>query len=181
MLRFRWTEWHKLDSVARKQIADEAKSYFAEAEKRSHGQSAIFSMVGHKGDLLLVHFRESIEQLKETELQITSLRLSEYLEAASSFLSVVELGLYESSVKLFRSLSDRGIEPHSDPWKIEVEELLKRQRDAMKARLFPEMPGTRYVCFYPMDRRRGEDKNWYTLPSDERQRQLDDYGKNARR
>src|SRR5438105_10177710 len=75
MLRFRWTEWHKLDSVARKQIADEAKAFFAEAEMRSHGQSAIFSMVGHKGDLLLIHFRESIEQLKETELQITSLRL----------------------------------------------------------------------------------------------------------
>ena len=24
-----------------------------------------------------------------------------------------------------------------------------------------EIPSTRYICFYPMDRRRGEHKNWY--------------------
>src|SRR5437899_1461860 len=117
MLRLRWAEWRKLDQKARTQISQEAKSFFAEAEAGSHGQSAVFSMVGHKGDLLLIHFRESMDRLKETELQITSLRLGEYLEPTSSFLSVVELGLYESSVKLFRSLADRGIESHSDPWK----------------------------------------------------------------
>lgn len=181
MLRFRWAEWHKLEPKARRQIAEEAKSYFAAAEVRSQGQSAAFSMVGHKGDLLLIHFRESLEQLKEIELQIQSLKLAEYLEPASSFVSVVELGLYESSVKLFRSLAERGVEPHSDPWKVEVEELLKRQREAMRSRLLPQMPDARYVCFYPMDRRRGEDKNWYTLPIDERQRQMDEHGKNGRR
>jgi chlorite dismutase len=95
--------------------------------------------------------------------------------------SVVELGLYESSVKLFRALAEKGIAPHSGQWNGEVAELLERQREAMRARLFPEMPGTRYVCFYPMDRRRGEDKNWYMLPIEERQRQMDEHGKNGRR
>src|SRR6266705_5674616 len=80
MLRFRWAEWRKLDSVARKQIAQEASLYFGESEIGSHGQSAIFSMLGHKGDLMLIHFRESMEQLKEVELQITSLKLSDFLE-----------------------------------------------------------------------------------------------------
>lgn len=181
MLRFRWAEWHKLEQKTRTQIAQEAKSYFAEAEMRSHGQSAVFSMVGHKGDLLLIHLRESLEQLKEVELQIASLKLGEYLEPASSFVSVVELGLYESSVKLFRSLADKGIAPHSDEWKHEVEDLLNRQREAMRSRLLPQMPDARYVCFYPMDRRRGEDKNWYMLPIEERQRQMDEHGKNGRR
>jgi hydrogen peroxide-dependent heme synthase len=181
MLRIRWAEWRKLDSVARRQIADEAKVFFAQAEGRSHAQSAVFSLVGHKGDLMLIHFRESVDQLKQAELQISTLKLGEYLEPTTSFVSVVELGLYESSVKLFRSLAERGIEPHSDEWKSQVEELLKRQREAMRARLFPEMPGARYVCFYPMDRLRGEDKNWYTLPIEERQRQMDEHGKNGRR
>ena len=181
MLRFRSTEWNKLAEKERHQIAEEAKAYFAEAEMRSHGQSAVFSMVGHKGDVMLIHFRESLEHLKEVELQIQSLKLGEYLEPASSFVSVVELGLYESSVKLFRSLAERRIEPHSDGWKAEVEELLKRQREAMRSRLLPQMPDARYVCFYPMDRRRGEDKNWYMLPIEERQRQMDEHGKNGRR
>jgi hydrogen peroxide-dependent heme synthase len=181
MARFRWAEWRKLDTVERKQIASEAAAFFSEGERRSHGQSAAFSLLGDKGDLMFVHFRESIEQLKEVELRIQQLKLGDYLEPASSFVSVVELGLYESSVKLFRSLAERGIEPHSEPWKVETEELLKRQREAMRTRLFPEMPDARYVCFYPMDRKRGEDKNWYVLSIEERQRQMDEHGKNGRR
>src|SRR5947207_14502144 len=101
MLRFRWAEWRKLDAVARKQIADEARTFFVDAEMHSHGQSALFSMLGHKGDVMLIHFRESIDELKKAELNINSLRLGEYFESQTSFLSVVELGLYESSVKLF--------------------------------------------------------------------------------
>ena len=181
MLRFRWAEWRKLDSVVRKQIAEEARAFFADAEMRSHGQSALFSMLGHKGDVLLIHFRESLDQLKVAELKVGSLKLSDYLEPQTSFVSVVELGLYESSVKIFRASAEKGVAPHSDEWKKAVEELLNRQREAMRARLFPEMPGTRYVCFYPMDRRRGEEKNWYTLPIEERQRQMDEHGKNGRR
>src|SRR3954463_153158 len=181
MLRFRWAEWRKLDAVARKQTVAEAQAWLSGCETGEHGQSAAFSMGGHKGDLMLIHFRESLDELKKAELQISSLRLGDYLEPASSFLSVIELGLYESSVKLFRSLAERRIEPHSDEWKAEVEELLKRQREAMRARLLPQMPDSRYVCFYPMDRRRGEDKNWYMLPIDERQRQMDEHGKNGRR
>ena len=93
MMRFRWAEWHKLDAVARKQIASEAAAFFSEGETRSRGQSGVFSLLGDKGDLMLIHFRESIEQLKEAELQIQQLKLGDYLEPASSFVSVVELGL----------------------------------------------------------------------------------------
>ncbi len=58
---------------------------------------------------------------------------------------------------------------------------MNRQREAMHVRLFPPMPEGRYVCFYPMDRKRGELKNWYTLPIEERQRQMDLHGKIGRR
>src|SRR4051812_37205344 len=181
MMRFRWAEWRKLDAVARKQISGEAAAYFGEGETKGNGQSAAFSMVGDKGDLMFIHFRESIDQLKQIELQIQGLRLGDYLEPGCSFLSVVELGLYESSVKLFRSPAERGVASHSDEWKKETEELVNRQREAMRVRLLPEMPDARYVCFYPMDRKRGEDKNWYMLPVEERQRQMDEHGKNGRR
>ena len=51
----------------------------------------------------------------------------------------------------------------------------------MKGRLYPEIPKARYVSFYPMDRRRGEEKNWYMLPIEERQRQMDLHGQIGRR
>ena len=51
----------------------------------------------------------------------------------------------------------------------------------MRPRLYPEIPRARYLCFYPMDRKRGEDKNWYTLPIEERQRQMHEHGLIGRR
>ena len=143
--------------------------------------SAVFSLLGHKGDLMLVHFRESFDQLNRAELQLAQLRLHEFLEPATSYLSIIELGLYESTIKTYKTLMERGIEPHSEEWKREIGETLARQKEAMHPRLFPAMPAHRYICFYPMDRRRGEEKNWYTLPIEERQRQMNEHGLVGRR
>ena len=129
----------------------------------------------------IVQERQSFEELNQAELQIARLRLSDYLEPATSYLSVIELGLYESSLKTYKALADRGVEPHSDEWKKSIQETIARQKEAMKPRLFPSMPPNRYICFYPMDRRRGEDKNWYTLPMEERQRQMNEHGLVGRR
>src|SRR6202035_1483258 len=181
MMRFRRTAWRALPDAARKEIVEEAAAALGEMEKNKDGQSALFSLIGHKGDLMLVHFRKSFADLNQAELKVAGLRLSEYLEPTSSYLSIIELGLYDSTLKIYKELTDQGIQPYSDQWKAEIECKLNRHREAMHPRLFPEIPPNRYVCFYPMDRRRGEDKNWYTLPIEERARQMNDHGTVGRR
>ena len=181
MMRVRWAAWRALSDSERSEIADEAGILLGRMEQNSAGQSALFSLLGHKGDLMLVHFRESFDQLNQAELQLAQLRLHDYLEPTTSYLSIIELGLYESTIKTYRSLADRGVEPYSEEWKREIEETVARQKEAMHSRLFPAMPPQRYICFYPMDRRRGEEKNWYTLPIEERQRQMNEHGIVGRR
>jgi peroxiredoxin len=181
MMRFRWAAWRALPEQTRAEIAQEAASVLAEMEKGSQGQSALFSLIGHKGDLMLVHFRKSFADLNQAELKVAGLRLTDYLEPTSSYLSIIELGLYDSTLKIYKELMDQGIQPHSDQWKAEIECKLNRHREAMHPRLFPEIPQNRYVCFYPMDRKRGEDKNWYTLPIEERARQMNEHGLVGRR
>jgi len=179
MARFRWTAWQALPEAERKTIAEEAAAALGPAEEA--GKSAIFSVLGHKADLMLVHFRDSFDELKSAELRASGLRLHAFIEPTTSYLSVVELGLYDSSVKLYRSLAERGIEPHTPDWDREVEDNMNRQREAMRSRLYPKIPAARYLCFYPMDRKRGEDKNWYRLPIEERQRQMAEHGEVGRR
>ncbi len=179
MLRVRWSEWRKLDVISRSQIVQEAGAALAAAE--AAGQSALYSLIGHKGDLLLVHFRESFPELKQMELALQRTRLWDVVEPASSYLSVVELGLYDSSVKLYRALAERGVEPHSPEWEREMEEMVARQREAMRPRLWPKVPDKRFVSFYPMNRLRGEDKNFYTQPIEARQRQMEQHGMVGRR
>ena len=179
MFRFRWAEWRKLDHARQTQIVGEIGPIFSAAEEA--GQAALYSMLGHKGDLMIVHFRDSFDDLNSAELQLSRTEFAQFLEPTHSYVSVIELGLYDSSVKLFRALAERGIAPLSEEWNREVQGTLQRQRAAMLPRLFPKIPETRYLCFYPMDRRRGEDKNWYTLPIEERQRQMEEHGMVGRR
>ncbi|HKI27487.1 MAG TPA: hydrogen peroxide-dependent heme synthase [Candidatus Sulfotelmatobacter sp.] len=181
MMRFRRSAWRALPAGERSAVAAEAASMLSEMEQHSPGQSALYSLIGHKGDLMLIHFRESFVALNQAELKLANLRLSDYLESTTSYLSIIELGLYDSTLKIYKELRDQGIEPHSDQWKAEIECKLARHREAMQPRLFPQIPPNRYACFYPMDRRRGEDKNWYTLPIEERARQMGEHGLVGRR
>jgi chlorite dismutase len=181
MMRFRWPAWRQLGPAEKTEIVDEAGSVLAKMEANGSGQSVLYSLLGHKGDLMFVHFRQSFEELNQAELHMAGLRLSDYLEPTTSYLSVIELGLYESTIKVYNELVERGVEPHSAEWNQAVKETLARQREAMRPRLFPDLPKHRYLCFYPMDRRRGEDKNWYTVPIEERARQMNEHGLVGRR
>ena len=178
MLRVRWAAWRALPATERDSILKEASAAVAELEKVG---SAAYTLLGHKGDLMLVHFRQGFEALGTVESTLTKLRLWDYLEQANSYLSVVELGLYESSLKTYHALSEKGLQPHTPEWDAGIEDTLNRQRTAMHARLYPDIPPTKWLCFYPMDRKRGEDKNWYRLPIAERQRQMAEHGAIGRR
>jgi chlorite dismutase len=176
MTRVRWSAWRSLPQAERLDIAREAGSALAEWEKSGPEQSAVYSLLGHKGDLMFVHFRNSFDGLNAVEWRLASLSLWDYLEPTTSYLSVVELGLYAATVKLYKGLEERGVKPGSAEWNEEIEELLGRQRKSMTPRLWPEIPPFQYVCFYPMDRKRGESKNWYSVPIAERQRMMHEHG-----
>src|SRR5207249_11129418 len=143
-------------------------------EQNKQEPSALFSLLGHKWDLMIVHFRRTLDELNDAELRLAHSRLHEFLEPATSYLSVVELGLYEASVKLYAELKERGLQPGTAEWNQEVEAEVTKQREAAAPRLWPEIPARRYLCFYPMNKLRGEAKNWYSEPIIERQRMMRD-------
>jgi hydrogen peroxide-dependent heme synthase len=176
MMRFRWPQWRGVSSETRAELLAEAARVLG-----ARPDSAIYSLLGHKGDLMLVHFRKSFEELHQAQQDVARLRLGDFLEPASSYLSVVELGLYESTGKVYGDLAAKGIEPHSEEWNREISAVLDRSRQAMAPRLWPEIPAAKYLCFYPMDRRRGETENWYRESFAERQRMMHEHGMIGRR
>jgi len=181
MFRVRWTAWKALDAARRECLVQQASAALDEMERMEAGQSALFCELGHKADLILVHFRRDFDQLAATQLKTANLGLHEFLEPASSYLSVVELGLYEATVALHGRLGEKGIRPHSPQWQQAVEAELETQRHKMAERLWPAIPKRRYLCFYPMSKKRDEHKNWYRLPMEERRRLMHDHGLIGRR
>lgn len=186
MFQFRRSAWRTLPQPQRNEILREAAELFGSLEdgtpREGHpNQSAMYSLLGHKGDLLFIHLRDSLEDLHRVELAIAKVQLADYLELRHSYLSVVELGLYESTSKTYAHLAEQGHEPHSPEWNAGAAEVIARQTAAMSPRLFPAIPDTKYICFYPMDRKRGEEKNWYQVSMAERQRMMHEHGMIGRR
>jgi len=182
--RFDWKAWRATPSADRERIAAEAIQALKTLECAAPGgpaRSALFSQLGHKGDLILVHFRDSLEALNQVELDLAQTSLYDYLTLTHSYVSVVELGLYESSRKTYEAASAEGLETFSPEWQAEVTATLERQSGAMAPRLFPTIPEAKYLCFYPMDRKRGEKVNWYTVPFSERQSMMHEHGLIGRR
>ena len=180
MFRVRRRDWRSLD-VGRRTVLDDATTLFDAMARREDGESALFSTLGHKGDLTIVHFRRGLDELNQAELAVSQLALSDYLEPTTSYLSVIEIGLYEATVALYRRLVEKGVGPRSPEWKIEIDAELVRQREKLAPRLFPKIPARPYLCFYPMDKKRDGADNWYRLPIDERQRLMHDHGMVGRR
>jgi peroxiredoxin len=162
-------------------IFREAAAALIEMGAREDGDSALFAQLGHKGDLILIHFRRNLDELAEAEHTIADLRISEFIEQSNSYLSVIEIGLYEATVKLHRELLQRGVEPNSPQWRGAIEAELQAQREKMGARLWSKIPDRRYICFYPMNKRRSGADNWYSLPLEERQRLMHEHGLIGRR
>jgi peroxiredoxin len=181
MFHFDWSAWKKLPSEEKQAVISEAAGLFARWEQDSPGQSAAFSLLGHKGDLLLVHFRNSFADLGRAQLGLAQTRLHDFLKASHSYLSVVELGLYESSAKTYAALAEQGLVPGTPEWDAGVREVVERQSKAMAQRLYPAIPDAKYICFYPMDRKRGEQVNWYTEPMAHRQSMMHEHGMIGRR
>ena len=181
--RFDWKAWKASADGERKEIAAEFMSVLKRLEVSSDGkvQTALYSQLGHKGDLILIHFRESLEALNQVELDLAQTKFYDFLELRHSYVSVVELGLYESSRKTYEAAAAKEAATFSPEWQAEVDASLKRGAEAMRPRLFPSVPETKYMCFYPMDRKRGEQVNWYSVPFAERQRMMHEHGLIGRR
>jgi chlorite dismutase len=181
MFRIRRPAWRSLEASRRESLAREASAALEAMEQMESGASALFCEIGHKADLILVHFRREFDDLAATQLKLANLPLYEFLEPAGSYLSVVELGLYEATVALHARLGEKGIVPHSPQWNQAVEAELHNQRLKLVERLWPAIPPRRYLCFYPMSKKRDEQKNWYRLPMQERRRLMHDHGLIGRR
>ena len=176
IFRVRWATLNLLPPEERHLVLSEAAAYLERIAKPAEGESAVFSLLGHKGDLLVLHFRRTLDALNEAEIGLRRLRLMEYLEETTSYLSFLELGLYEMTVKLDAELRGTGLKPDSKEWQEAWKDRMDKEAQRMGERLYMSIPRDRYLCFYPMNKHRGEHKNWYAVPMEERQKMMRDHG-----
>ncbi|WP_243028265.1 hydrogen peroxide-dependent heme synthase [Thermus albus] len=124
-------------------------------EAEGKGSFGVYQVITHKADLLFLNLRENLDALLELEARFNRSRFASYLSPAYGFYSVVELG------------SQAGPLDPEAPY--------------VKPRLTPKVPKEGYVCFYPMNKRREGQDNWYVLPAKERAELMRAHGETGRR
>ncbi|GAB7090435.1 heme-binding protein [Halorubrum luteum] len=150
-----WDAWRAAPEHERTRAIDEGRSYLHHRElvaDADAGDSAVFSVLGHKSDLLFVHFRPTLDDLSAIERGFEDTALANFTTQETSYVSVTEVSGYVSDDYFTGDEED-------------VDEGLRRY---IEGKLKPDVPDDEYVCFYPMSKRRGEEYNWYDLSFDER-------------
>jgi len=173
MCRVRWDRVRALSDAERTRVASEAVQ--ALGVPADEGHTAWVQLLGHKGDLMIVGFRKGFDDLAKMQLALAHTDLHELLDVTTSYVSVVELGLYDMTGKLHAQLGEKH-EPGSEEFERAFDAEMETQRQRVMGRLFTEVPPRRHVCFYPMDKKRGESENWYTEAFDRRAGMMREHG-----
>jgi chlorite dismutase len=156
-----WKAWKAVSQEEKSKIIDELLQVtrrFAEVNSQRTGSYGQFGIVGHKADLLFLHMRPTVEELEQVKTELNKTAFADFLTAPYSYLSVVELGGY---------MAKPDVDPETDPYLV--------------SRLKPEMPPMKNICFYPMNKRRVGNDNWFMLPPEERHSLLRDHGNIGRK
>ncbi|CAM3693688.1 hydrogen peroxide-dependent heme synthase [Alicyclobacillus pomorum] len=151
-----WSAWKAASASDRRQALDELLSLsreFADDAKNKRGAYGQYAIAGHKADLLFLHMRPTLDELNEVKARFQKTRFADYTTDSYSYVSIVELSAY---------LAKPGVDVDSDPY--------------LQSRLKPTLPDTQYVCFYPMNKRRQGEDNWYMLSLEERREMMKSHG-----
>lgn len=156
-----WTSWKQVSVEDRTDAVNEFLAFLEElqtAHDEKTGSHAFYTILGQKADIMLMILRPTMEELQSLEARFNKLTIAEYTIPSYSYVSVVELSNYLAG------------ESNEDPY----------QNAHVRMRLYPELPRSQYVCFYPMDKRREGEDNWYMLPMPERKKMMASHGKIGR-
>jgi hydrogen peroxide-dependent heme synthase len=152
-----WASWKALSSDERQLAISEFHGLLDKwntTQNNNEGSHALYTIVGQKADFMIMLARPTMEELNEIENAFNKTKLAEYTIPAYSYVSVVELSSYLGG--------DDGSDPYQNPH--------------IRSRLYPILPKTKHVCFYPMDKRRSGDDNWYMLSMEERKNLMRSHG-----
>jgi peroxiredoxin len=150
-----WASWKMVSQQERQAALDELltlQQEWANTEEAKQGSTGLFSIVGHKGDLLFMHLRPSLQELNKLENRFNKTKFAEFTVPTYSYVSVVELSNYVA----------KDVDPETDPY--------------VQGRLKPILPKTNHVCFYPMNKRREGNDNWYMLTIEDRRNMMRSHG-----
>ncbi len=162
-------------------MSDEAKAEFVQVlNPETTGVERIQLSVtsGHKADFGLMVLDPDPLAVDRVHQAVLSSKLGPYLQPTYSFVSITEISEYVPTVEQYTErLKREGTAAEA------IEVKAKRYADHLPSmnqrRLYPDIPELPVVCFYPMNKIRVPDANWYTTSFSERSAMMSEHAKSG--
>lgn len=152
---------------------------------REPGMQIIASGVIGKADVALMAIHPDLRRIQQLTQEIAATRFGSCLATAYSFLSISEKSEYISTTgdQAKKLIDEEGLAPDSPEFQKQVGGFAARMGAYAESRIHPQLPGADLpvLCFYPMSKARGEGRNWYALPFNERKRLMGSHADAGRR
>jgi chlorite dismutase len=159
--RVRWAQLPAGESAA---TLARLEALVAAHAKESHPRISTFANVGGKADFAFILYAAELGEVGRMHRALEACFPAGTLTKVYTYLSVTELTEYmPTDDDNRRTLEAEKLEPGSEAWEKRWSEMVKRREEYEHYRLYPELPDWEVMCFYPMNKRRDGNDNWYML------------------
>lgn len=173
----------RLRNLGTSELSDGCSEFTAALDPQRLGaparlQSAIVS--GHKADFMVIALDSDPLVLDGMHQRLLSGPLGPAIRPTWSFISMTEVSEYLPTPEHYaRQLEAQGLAASQSEHQTKLKQYERRFEIMRKQRLQPDLPIWPSICFYPMNKRRQPEANWFRLPFEERERLMREHGESG--
>ncbi len=180
--RIDFAQWHLLSPEEQRAAKTALSELVQEIRATEKTQLLTLSVVTPKADVAFMLITPDLHAANFFEKRLGLSLGACILDPVYSYLSLTEASEYATTPEQYAETlaREQNLKPGTPEFEAAMESFAERMMHYRQERGFPTLPGWPVACFYNMSKRRGEQRNWYALPFDERRRLMGGHAKVGR-
>ncbi len=171
-------QWQLLGSDEQRAAKVRLSSLVQETRALESTQLLTLSMVTPKADVGFMLVTPDLHTANRIEKQLSLSLGPDVLVPVYSYLSLTEESEYKTSAEDYAAVleNEQKIGRGTPEFEKSMAAFDERMKHYRHERMYPTLPDWPVVSFYNMSKRRGEHRNWYSLPFEERRKLMLGHG-----
>ena len=172
------TQWELLSADEQRDGKTSLASLVQEIRAMPDTQLLTMSVVTPKADLAFMLITPDLHGANEIEKRLTLSLGVDVLDPVYSYLSLTEESEYRTTAEDYAETleHEQKLQRGSAEFEKAMNAFDERMKHYRHDRVYPTLPDWPVVCFYNMSKRRGESRNWYALPFEQRRKLMLGHG-----
>jgi len=168
--RIEYGQWQLLSREEQNAAKTNLASLVQEVRAMDSTQLLTLGVVTPKADIGFMLITPDLHNANSIEKRLSLSLGAEMLTPVYSYLSLTEESEYITTEEEYAQTLESNIRKDAAKLEEALRSFRERIQHYRQERVYPTLPDWPVVCFYNMSKRRGEQRNWYALPYDERRK-----------